>query len=180
MPLTLATDVRAALRVHFHLLLNKPVHRSALLAWLTGVRPAAPLAAPPPAHFGLNVLVVEDNAVNRRLMQRILTHLGCRWTVAENGRAALDLLQHGAADCDLMLLDLHMPDMDGLTALQKIRAGEAGLRAQTLWIAALTADVRQEQKARVFAAGANDFLTKPLQLPELEAAFRRYRAARKT
>ena len=177
-PLTLPTELRTALRAHFHLLLNKPVHHSALIAWLSGLRPVAPLAAPPPAHFGLNVLIVEDNLVNQRLMQRVLSNLGCTWTVAENGRRAIEELQRAAADYDVVLLDLHMPEIDGLAALEKIRAGEAGLRAQTIWIAALTADVRQVQKARVFAAGANDFLTKPLQLPELEASLRRYRAER--
>ncbi|MBI5771013.1 MAG: response regulator [Verrucomicrobia bacterium] len=177
-PLTLSTEVRTGLRVHFHLLLNKPVHHSALLSWLTGVRPAAPLAAPPPVHFGFNVLVAEDNTVNQRLMQRILTNLGCRWTIAENGQRTLDELRQPEAAFDVVLLDLHMPELDGSTALQRIRAGECGLRAQGLWIIALTADVRQEQRARVLAAGANDFLTKPLHLPELEAAFRRYRTAR--
>jgi len=177
-PLTLSTELRNALRTHFHLLLNKPAHHSALLSWLTGVRPAAPLAAPPPTHFGLKVLVVEDNPVNQRLMQRVLTNLGCKWTVAENGQRALEELKNPAADYEIVLLDLHMPELDGVAALERIRAGECGLRAQTIWIAALTADVRQEQRARVLAAGANDFLTKPLQLPELEAAFRRFRAAR--
>jgi PAS domain S-box-containing protein len=177
-PLTLSTEMRAALRVHFHLLLNKPVHRAALFAWLAGVRPVAPLAAPPPTHFGLRVLVVEDNQINQRLMQRILTNLGCKWTVAENGRRAMEALTQPEAAFDVILLDLHMPELDGAETLKKIRAGECGLRVQSIWIAALTADVRQEQRARVLAAGANDFLTKPLQLPELEAAFRRYRAER--
>ena len=177
-PLTLPTDLRTALRTHFHLLLNKPVHRSALLAWLGALRPVAPLAAVPPTHFGFHVLIVEDNPVNQRLMQRVLTNLGCKWTVAENGRRAIDELVRPDANYDLVLLDLHMPEVDGLAALERIRAGEAGPRAQNIWVAALTADVRQEQKARAFAAGANDFLTKPMHLPELEAAFRRYRAAR--
>ena len=177
-PLTLPTDVRNALRAHFHLLLNRPVHHAALLAWLSGVRPVAPLSAPPPTHFGLRVLIVEDNPVNQRLMQRVLANLGCKWAVAENGRRAVEELLRAAADYDVVLLDLHMPEVDGLTALKQIRGGEAGLFAQTMWIIALTADVRQEQKARVFAAGVNDFLTKPLQLPELEASFRRYRESR--
>ena len=177
-PLTLSTELRTALRQHFHLLLNKPVHHAALLSWLTGVRPAAPLAAPPPTHFGLNVLLVEDNEVNQRLMQKVLTNLGCQWTLAENGRRALEELVRPDTDYDIVLLDLHMPELDGPAMLVKVRAGECGLRAQTVWIAALTADVRQEQRARVLAAGADDFLTKPLHLPELEAAFRRYRESR--
>jgi CheY-like chemotaxis protein len=156
-PLALPTDVRTALRLHFHLLLNKPVHESALRSLLAGVRPAAPLAAPPPVHFGFNVLVAEDNPVNQRLMQRVLTNLGRKWKIAEHGRRTLDELRAPEAPYDVLLLDLHMPELDGPTALEKIRAGVCGLRAQSLWIIALTADVRQEQRARVLAAGANEF-----------------------
>jgi PAS domain S-box-containing protein len=177
-PLTLPTELRSALRQHFHLLINKPVHHAALQSWLTGVRPAAPLSAPPPTHFRLSVLVVEDNAVNQRLMQKVLVNLGCTCAVAENGQHALAQLTAPGAAHDVVLLDLHMPELDGLATLKKIRAGEAGLRVQTIWVAALTADVRPEQRARVLAAGADDFLTKPLQLPELEASFRRYRETR--
>jgi CheY-like chemotaxis protein len=100
--------------------------------------------------------------------------------MAEHGQRALEELRKPEANFDVVLLDLHMPELDGSTALQRIRAGDCGLRAQGIWIIALTADVRSEQRARVLAAGANDFLTKPLHLPELEAAFRRYRTARGT
>ena len=177
-PVTLSTEARQALRPHFRLVINYPLHHAALFGLLQGLRPAAPLAAPPPTHFGLRVLLVEDNPANQRLMQKVLTNLGCTWQVAANGRLAVEELALHAADYDFVLLDLHMPELDGLGALEQIRAGRAGLRAQTIWISALTADAREEQKLRAEAAGIDDYLVKPVRLPELEAAFERYRAAR--
>jgi len=179
-PVTLSTELRTALRSHFRLLVSKPVHHGALFSLLHDVQGGPVLTTPPPAHFGLRVLLVEDNIVNQRLVQRFLSNLGCKWTVAENGQQAVTELTRAAADYDLVLMDLHMPEMDGIAAVEQIRAGQAGLRAETLWIAALTADVRDNQRQRAMAAGVNDYLTKPLRLPELEAALRRYRDARGT
>jgi len=177
-PVALSRELRAALHAHFRLLLNKPVHHAALLAQLSGISTAPVLTTPPPTHFGFRVLLVEDNPVNQRLMQRVLVTLGCQATVVDNGRRAIEALARDDAGYDVVLMDLHMPEMDGVTAIDAIRAGKAGLRAQGLWIAALTADVRDSQKARTLTAGANDYLTKPLKLPELEAALRRYRETR--
>jgi CheY-like chemotaxis protein len=71
-----------------------------------------------------------------------------------------------------------MPVMDGLTALKAIRAGQAGEAARALWIIALSADAREQQRAEAMAAGLNDYLTKPLDLDELDAVFRRLQAQR--
>jgi len=177
-PVTLPTELRAALRAHFRLLVNQPVRHGTLLALLSGVRTAPVLTSPPPAHFGLQVLLVEDNAVNQRLVQRILSNLGCKWTVAGNGRIAVEELARGAVDYDFVLMDLHMPEMDGLTAIEEIRAGKAGPRAAALWITVLTADARDSQRERAYAAGVNDYLIKPLRLPDLEASLRHFRDAR--
>ncbi|MBI4624538.1 MAG: response regulator [Verrucomicrobia bacterium] len=177
-PISCTSEMRVKLRTHFRLLVNKPVHQGELFALLSGSRPDAVAAPPPPAQFGFRVLVVEDNAVNQRLMQRVLANLGCRNTVVENGRRAIEELAQNAADYDLVLLDLHMPEMDGFAALEEIRSGRVGPRAQALWIIALTADARDEQRARGLAGGLNDYLTKPLKLPELETALRRFRDER--
>jgi PAS domain S-box-containing protein len=177
-PMALGTDLRAALRPHFRLLINQPVHHGALYDLLSGERPAAPCLAAP-TQFGLRVLLVEDNAVNQRLMERVLQNLGCTWHVAANGRLAVEELARTGGDYDLVLLDLHMPELDGIGVLEQIRAGRAGRRAQSIWVSALTADAREEQKIRAHAAGIDDYLVKPVQPPELEAAFQRYRAARK-
>jgi PAS domain S-box-containing protein len=177
--ISLPSELRAALRVHFRLLVNRPIHHGPLFAMLSGSRPStgdSPIGAA--TQFGFRVLVVEDNHVNQRLMERVLTALGCTYRVVANGLEAINELSQHAADFDLVLLDLHMPELDGLSALERIRRGEAGPRAQTMWVAALTADVRPEQRTRGFALGLNDYLTKPLRVPELEAAFRRYRTER--
>jgi CheY-like chemotaxis protein len=178
-PISLPSELRAALRVHFRLLVNRPIHHGPLFAVLSGSRPSSGDSSSGTAtQFGFRVLVVEDNQVNQRLMERVLTALGCTYRVVANGLEAITELSQHADDFDLVLLDLHMPEMDGLSALERVRRGEAGPRAQTMWVAALTADVRPEQRTRGFAVGLNDYLTKPLRVPELEAAFRRYRAER--
>jgi PAS domain S-box-containing protein len=177
--LALPREVRAALKPHFRLLVNKPARHGALLDYLAGTGPDALPGEAEAVSFDLRVLLVEDNAVNQRLMQKVLSNLGCRFTVAVNGRLALAELAHPAEPYDLVLMDLHMPEMDGLTAITKIRGGEAGPQAQGVWLVALTADARDDQKERILTAGANDFLTKPLKLSELDAALRKFLAARK-
>lgn len=174
-PVSLSSELRAGLRTHFRLLVNKPVHHDgfyALLAGSVGNRPSPES----PAHFGLRVLTVEDNAVNLRLVERVLANLGCTSMAAENGCAALDLLRERPGEFDLVLLDLHMPEMDGIETLRAMRAGKAGPHAQTMWVIALTADAREEQRERAMAAGLNDYLTKPLQRGDLEVALWKFRA----
>lgn len=177
-PLTLSTERRNGLRAHFRLLVNKPVHHDALRVLLGGVTTVSTPPMRPHTHFKLRVLLVEDNPVNQRLMQKVLTNLGCEWTVAENGRRAVDELTRAKGDYDVVLMDLHMPELDGLAAIAEIREGRAGLRAKTVWIAALTADARDDQRERAAAVGANDYLTKPLRLVDLEEALRRFRTER--
>jgi len=68
-----------------------------------------------------------------------------------------------------------MPEVDGLTAVKQIRNGEAGEAMRDLWIIAITADHRIEMREMALAAGVNDFLVKPVKLPDLEEALRRYK-----
>jgi len=177
-PVAMAGELRVALRLHFRLLMNKPIHHGALYALLAGARTSTPTVAPALAPFGFHILVVEDNPMNQRLIQRVLTNLGCTHHVVENGRRAIDELSRCAADYDLVLLDLHMPELDGVGALQEIRRGQAGPVAQSIWVVALTADARPDERKRAMAAGLNDFLTKPLRMSELHTALRRFRDER--
>jgi PAS domain S-box-containing protein len=179
-PIALPGELRSGLRDHFKLVVNKPVHHD-MLESLLGAQPAGPAGSASPANgeaasFALDVLIVEDNAVNQRLIQKVVAKLGCRFTTAENGRVALEQLSRAAAH--VVLMDLHMPELDGLSAIGKIRSGEAGPAARDVWIIALTADAREEQRERTLSAGANDYLTKPVRLPELTAALQRFRAQR--
>ena len=180
--LALPAELRAPLRERVAGLLNKPVRHEHLRRFLAGELPVAPLLVPtaPVAGIGraLNVLLVEDNAVNQRLTQRLLERHHCTWKLAENGRLALEALGAPGADFDLVLMDMHMPEMDGLTAIRKIRAGEVGDAVTDIWIVALTADARAERREDVFEAGANDFLTKPVAVAEFRASLERLRASR--
>lgn len=177
-PLGLAPALRAALRPHFRVLINKPVHHQALHALLAApvARRASTAPFAPGNTFDLGVLLVEDNPVNQRLMQKVLAKLGCQWTVAENGRIALEELARTAFD--VVLMDLHMPEMDGLTAITRIREGKAGEAMRGVWIAALTADARADQRERVMEAGANDYLIKPVRLNDLDKMLKRFVASR--
>jgi CheY-like chemotaxis protein len=177
-PVSLSGEGRARIRGHFFRLISKPVHHEGLLALLTGVRQAPAPEGRPGRDFGFSVLVVEDNLINQRLITKLLDTLGCRAAVANNGRVALERLTTPGAAYDLILMDLHMPDLDGLRAIEKIRAGEAGPDARGLWIAVLTADARRNQRELAIAAGANDYLLKPVGIAQLAESLRRFAQGR--
>jgi len=118
----------------------------------------------------LRVLVAEDNEVNRMVMEAILSGLGHAVAFAEDGEQAVNLAteQHW----DIVLMDLHMPNMDGLEATQAIRTLSHAQRSQVP-IVALTADVFPETRERCEAAGVQGFLTKPVDTAELAACLQR-------
>lgn len=118
----------------------------------------------------LSVLVAEDNEVNRMVMEAILSGLGHAVAFAEDGEQAVSLAtgQHW----DIVLMDLHMPRMDGLEATQAIRAHPHAQRSRVP-IVALTADVFPETRERCAATGVQDFLTKPVDTAELAACLQR-------
>jgi CheY-like chemotaxis protein len=114
----------------------------------------------------LRVLVAEDNEVNRMVMEAILGGMGHAVEFAENGEQAATLATE--QDWDIVLMDLHMPVMDGLQATQAIRSHVDARRANVP-IVALTADVFAETRERCLAAGIQGFLTKPVDTAELAA-----------
>ncbi|MDQ2774959.1 MAG: ATP-binding protein [Acidobacteriota bacterium] len=113
----------------------------------------------------LSVLVAEDNAVNRRLIQRVLQQFGHRAVLASNGVEAVELFRHG--QFDTILMDVHMPEMDGLEATRVIRRLPNG---EAIPIMAFTASAMETELQRCMEAGMSGFLTKPFQLAELKAA----------
>jgi two-component system sensor histidine kinase/response regulator len=176
-PLSLPSGTRAALRVHFRLLINKPIHHAALYSLLAAAVQTPVVAQARRQSTGLRVLLVEDEPVNRLLMQKQLTALGCSWAKAENGRAALEELARNSYD--FVLMDLYMPELDGVAAIRQIREGQAGEAAKGVWISVLTADARNDQKDRAMEVGANDYLVKPVNLPELRVALEKSVIARR-
>jgi PAS domain S-box-containing protein len=167
----MSTEDRRRLRGHFRGLLNKPVRHGALIQTLVSGAHKAEIVAPHPK-FDLRVLVVDDNPVNLRLLQSILTLLGCNNVAVNSGTAALDALVHGGA-FDLVMLDLRMPDMDGSEVLRRIRAGDVGEELRGTWVTIVTAESRDDAGPALFAAGCNDFVTKPITLASCVAALQR-------
>ena len=119
-----------------------------------------------------NVLLVEDNAVNQKVAVRFLERMGCKVRVADNGAEGVKAWQEGRFD--IVLMDLQMPVMDGLTATRRIRELERGQSARTTPIVALTANAMSGQLERCLEAGMNDFLTKPLEIARLHETLDRY------
>jgi CheY-like chemotaxis protein len=115
------------------------------------------------AHFKGRVLVVEDNPVNQKVARRILERFGCQVEIAENGAQAIERCE--AAEFDLVLMDMQMPVMDGLTATTLIRQRELGKRRTP--IVALTANAMNGEYDRCMAVGMDGFLTKPLNVERL-------------
>ncbi len=102
--------------------------------------------------------MAEDNLINQKVALRLLATLGYNGEVAENGEAALQRVQDG--EFDAVLMDLHMPVMDGLEATRAIR--NLATAVSKIPIIALTANALQDQRRECLAAGMNDFLTKPI------------------
>ena len=111
----------------------------------------------------VHVLLAEDNAVNQRIATAMLEGRGHIVDVVENGREAVDAVQKKRYD--VVLMDIQMPEMDGISATTKIR--ELGAEYQRLPIVALTAHAQQEDRTRCAAAGMNNFLSKPFRSADL-------------
>ncbi len=129
-----------------------------------------PNAGPDPTPPGLRVLIAEDNDFNAQLIRQLLERRGHAPRVASNGHEALSLF--ATESYDLMLLDLHMPGLDGFEVIERIRARERATGAH-LPVVALTARSRKEDKDRCLAAGMDDFLAKPIHAAALWAAVNR-------
>ena len=115
----------------------------------------------------LRILLAEDNSVNQRVACLILEKLGYRADVVSNGLEAVNSVQTVPYDC--ILMDVEMPEMDGITATKRILSQAQNL-AKTPYIIALTAYALSEDRDRCFEAGMQDFITKPIRIEELERA----------
>jgi len=176
--------------------LIKPLRAASLAARLTMAPdvPAPPLAGEPPIEApdevgtpaaaplrGLLVLVAEDNEINALLMRSLLTRLGHHAVIATNGEAALEswlAAKSAGAPYDLLLMDIQMPQLDGIETTRRIRSLEAGQPGRRTPILALTANTLVEDRYACFEAGMDGFLIKPLDREKLEEAIAGLAAAR--
>ena len=174
----LITSHAAAQQIGFDASLPKPIHRSAILRALarlhageveaTGASsPEAGLmpAVPGPKAAGRHILLVEDNQVNQMLAMTLLRKAGHTVSLADNGLEALRAVSE--ADFDLILMDVQMPEMDGLEATRRIR--EIDGWARIVPIVAMTANALKGDREKCIQAGMNDYLSKPIDRVELFA-----------
>jgi signal transduction histidine kinase/DNA-binding response OmpR family regulator len=164
--------------------LVKPVRAASLAAQLGAASPAAEPAPPlvpgrqPPPASRFAVLVAEDNEINALLTRHLLGRLGHRAVMAATGAeafAAFVAAQSAGAPFDLVLLDLHMPGMDGIETARRIRAAERDGRRTP--IIALTADAAPDIRDACLSAGLDDVVTKPLDHARLAAALTKFASA---
>jgi PAS domain S-box-containing protein len=166
------------------LFLTKPVKMNDLgkiLAAISGVKmpgPPQPAENPPdtPAAgpTSATVLVAEDDMINMLIVKNILEKLGFTTIAAKDGEEAVERFQQNAVD--IVLMDIHMPKMDGYEAVRRIRQLEAsGPRTP---IIALTADAMKDEKEKCLAAGMDDYLSKPFKINELMSLLLRYQQQR--
>ncbi len=158
----------------FSACLIKPVRQSQLFDAIVSARtpralsdvpaflPTISLHAKSP---GARILLVEDNLVNQRVAMRQLQRFGYSADIVDNGRAAVDALV--AQSYDLILMDCHMPEMDGFEATVAIRKREVQSKRRVP-IVAMTANARREDRDACLAVGMDDYLAKPVALADLQ------------
>ena len=165
--------------------LSKPVRHAQLfdsIASLTGMasekstKQPVPYDPPLGAHISAHILLVEDNPVNQEVCAAMLEKLGSSVTVAGNGLEALERWSCG--DCDLVIMDCQMPELDGYQAALRIRAKEREVPADPMPahipIIALTAHALEGDQLKCLAAGMDDYLPKPFSLTQLQAKLERW------
>jgi len=156
--------------------LSKPIKPAALLEALQqvlGERRAAerplrptPAARPEAAGDGIAILVAEDNTINQKVIRQLLRHLGYRADVVANGLEVLEALER--QDYQVILMDMQMPEMDGLEATRRLRRRFRGASAP--YIIAMTANALPGDRERCLDAGMNDYVPKPIELEVLDRA----------
>lgn len=141
-------------------------------AAVTGIAESEPMNAEFASKYPLRILLVEDDRVNLKLIQTLIRRLGYVPFAAQNGREAVDIYNTEHPDC--LLMDLQMPEMDGIEATEKIREIEKNPDNKTeAFISAVTANIFPADRQRCFEAGMNDYINKPVKLPVLAEMLRR-------
>ncbi len=120
---------------------------------------------------GARILLAEDHPVNQNLTREILTQAGCTVDIAEDGQSTIEAVLSRGGSYDAVLMDVQMPIMDGFEATRQIREQ---LSESALPIIAMTANVLGDERERCLAAGMNDYVPKPIHIPDLYAALIRW------
>ncbi len=167
--------------------LVKPVRASSLIERVaeTPAAGAAPrVAAPEPSLTGLHILLAEDNDINALIASRHLSALGALTTRVENGLRVVEMaaaaMEGAIAPFSIILMDLFMPEVDGLEATKRIRVAEARAGAPRIPIIALTASAFEEDLRAARSAGVDATLTKPVEFAKLAEVIRALRVAAST
>jgi CheY-like chemotaxis protein/HPt (histidine-containing phosphotransfer) domain-containing protein len=179
-------DIRNAREAGIDACLAKPVRQTVLYECLVNVmagQSQEPAAAPParepastaPARIRGSILLVEDNLINQQVALGILQIQGYNVTVVNNGREALDA--HSQGDFDLILMDCHMPEMDGFEATREIRGRERTFTGKRVPIVALTANAMAQDREECLNAGMDDHLSKPFSMQTLQDMLDRWMPA---
>jgi len=159
-------------RSAFDAILRKPVVIGDLYQTLLRLAPAHLLqmnekAEPPVKAGSLRILLAEDNIINEKVANATLTRLGHKVDVAPNGLIAVQ--KFSEKTYDLIIMDIQMPEMDGIEATRQIRAMELSKpNRKPIKIVALTADAHPDDREKCLKAGMNDYITKPFRHEELE------------
>jgi CheY-like chemotaxis protein len=193
LPMILYTSIGGPLRkgekgdevptVDFAAVLSKPVRPSALFDTLVNIlarddsrlieekkkKPERPSKRVLAQDHPLRILVAEDNAVNQKLALRLLEKMGYRADVAGNGLEAVEALDR--QPYDVILMDVQMPEMDGLEATRQIVARWPADKRPA--IIAMTANVMEGDREKTLEAGMDDYVAKPIRVEELTTALRR-------
>ncbi len=174
-PMILVTSARLsgekehALEAGYRHVLFKPVRQRDMFRSLTSVlEPGVPVEPAPPEGDRF-ILVAEDNPINARLTTLILSRFGFQAHIAGNGREVIERLR-GRQGYEAILMDMNMPEVDGVEATRLVRAGEGGGETASLPIIAMTANVLASDRETCLRAGMNGYLPKPLRPADVEYA----------
>ena len=171
-------DIDRCRDLGIHWYMTKPVKQSELLSAIESAASVRPLASLVPSSIPVNtaplrILLAEDSRTNQMLAIALLEQKGHSIVVAPNGVLAVEKSE--AESFDLIVMDVQMPEMDGLEATRRIRQREASTGSRTP-IIAMTANAMKGDRERCLAAGMDDYVSKPIRTDELFAALARVKA----
>ncbi|WP_424689418.1 MAG: ATP-binding protein [Halarcobacter ebronensis] len=125
-------------------------------------------------NYNINVLLAEDNSANQELMKLVFKELELNLTIATNGFEVIEKYIHNPNLYDIVLMDINMPEINGIEAYKEIRSFEKKKGLDNIPIVALTANAIKGDKERFIDLGMNDYLSKPIKLPELKNLLSKY------